>query len=257
MYANYHTHTYLCNHAEGTPRQYVLSAIGAGMKELGFSDHVPYSFSTGHRSHFRMDESSTGDYVSQILALREEFADSICIYVGYEAEYYPAEIDAMLKNIRRFECDYLILGQHFLNNEYDGVYSGAPTADESVLAKYVDQVCEALDTGLFSCVAHPDLLNYKGELSVYERHMSRMCEHAAALGIPLEINMLGLQTHRHYPRPDFWRIAARTGNDVIIGCDAHRAESLRDGRTLGLGLELAETVGVKLTDRLSLRRVSL
>ena len=253
MYANYHTHTYLCRHAEGTPRQYVLSAIDAGMKELGFSDHVPYSFSTGHRSSFRMDESSTGGYVSQILALRREFAGRIRIYVGYEAEYYPAEIDAMLKNILSFECDYLILGQHFLNNEYDGVYSGAPTTDESVLAGYADQVCEALDTGLFSCVAHPDLINYVGDPAVYGRHMGRMCEHAAALGIPLEINMLGLRTHRHYPRRDFWRIAARVGARAVIGCDAHEADALSDGDTEAAARQLAEETGVKLTDKLRLR----
>ena len=44
MEYNYHTHTTRCHHANGTDEQYVLSAIKANYKGLGFSDHVmlPY-----------------------------------------------------------------------------------------------------------------------------------------------------------------------------------------------------------------------
>ena len=42
---NYHTHTFLCNHADGLPSDYVLQAIEDGCTLLGFSDHCPYSVS--------------------------------------------------------------------------------------------------------------------------------------------------------------------------------------------------------------------
>ena len=103
MYANYHTHTYLSNHATGTPRDYVESAIRGGIRLLGFSDHVPYPFSTGHHSGYRVAVADTETYVSEILALREEYKDKIQIFIGYEAEYFPNEFDAMLKNIRKYE----------------------------------------------------------------------------------------------------------------------------------------------------------
>ena len=41
MIANYHTHTWRCRHADGTEREYVETAIEAGFKILGFSDHTP------------------------------------------------------------------------------------------------------------------------------------------------------------------------------------------------------------------------
>ena len=44
MLANFHTHTYRCHHASGTDREYVESAIRAGVKVLGFADHSPYWF---------------------------------------------------------------------------------------------------------------------------------------------------------------------------------------------------------------------
>ena len=39
---NLHTHTARCGHGEGLDIQYVNSAIDAGFKLLGFSDHIPF-----------------------------------------------------------------------------------------------------------------------------------------------------------------------------------------------------------------------
>ncbi|MCB1134396.1 MAG: PHP domain-containing protein, partial [Verrucomicrobiae bacterium] len=41
MPADYHTHTPLCLHAEGTPEEYVDAALAAGVTEYGISDHAP------------------------------------------------------------------------------------------------------------------------------------------------------------------------------------------------------------------------
>ena len=41
MYCDYHTHTPLCLHASGTPQEYVQSAVRAGLREYGISDHAP------------------------------------------------------------------------------------------------------------------------------------------------------------------------------------------------------------------------
>ena len=37
---NYHTHTYRCGHAIGLDEEYVQEAIKAGIKRMGFSDHI-------------------------------------------------------------------------------------------------------------------------------------------------------------------------------------------------------------------------
>ena len=47
MIANYHTHTWRCNHAHGVEKQYIEKAIGQGLQILGFSDHTPYCFPKG------------------------------------------------------------------------------------------------------------------------------------------------------------------------------------------------------------------
>ena len=53
MKANYHTHTLRCGHAKGLDEQYIEAAIGRGMEELGFSDHVPWPYENGFSNNKR------------------------------------------------------------------------------------------------------------------------------------------------------------------------------------------------------------
>ena len=162
MMVNLHTHTVRCNHASGTEREYIETAVRGGLKRLGFSDHAPYVFKDGYYSNYRMRPEQQEDYVTTLQALRDEYKDKIDIQIGYEAEYYPEFFEAFLRQITRFEVNYLILGQHFIENEITRRYSGVTTTDEDYLKTYVDQTCEAMCTGLFTYFAHPDLLNFTG-----------------------------------------------------------------------------------------------
>ena len=72
LIANYHTHTTRCKHASGSEREYIEAAIKAGMKILGFADHVPCPFEDGFVSGIRMDMEDAADYVNDIRALQKE-----------------------------------------------------------------------------------------------------------------------------------------------------------------------------------------
>ena len=261
MRANYHTHTPRCRHAEGKEREYIEAAIRSGIRILGFSDHAPMLFEGDYVSDFRMLPGQTEDYVTTLTALREEYRDQIEILIGYEMEYYPRHFVRSLASILRYEVDYLILGQHFFENEYpverpknrsDG-YSGAPTDEEWKLCMYVDRVIAGLETGTFSCVAHPDLMPYRGDASVYRYHMQRLCETAAFLTIPLEINLLGLGGGRAYPYEPFWDIAASCGCHAVIGCDAHSPDMLGNTDVYARAMALADRHGIPVDDKILLR----
>ena len=100
--ANYHTHTYLCNHAEGEMREYVESALSAGLEILGFSCHAPYAFPEGYYSGFRMKPEQQKTYVDNVLELREEYRGKIEILLGYETEYYPKHFADTLDLLNRY-----------------------------------------------------------------------------------------------------------------------------------------------------------
>lgn len=257
MIANYHTHTVLCRHAKGDIHEYVDTAIQNGLKILGFSDHVACDLSAyGHHSRYRMEVSEIPQYISMVQSVRKEYAGQIRILLGYECEYYPLVFCQVLDRITEYECDYLILGQHFTFNEFDGVWSNAPTEDPAVLRQYVDQVIAAMGTGKFSYVAHPDLIHYVGpDHDLYLGEMSRLCRAARELDVPLEINCLGLSEGRQYPRADFWELVAQEGCRVILGSDAHRPEAVGNPEIVARAMDFAAGLGLTPIEALDLRPV--
>ena len=229
MRYNLHTHTYRCNHATGSDREYVEKAIESGIKVLGFSDHCPQFFpNTDYYSHFRMRPELCEDYVKSVRALQKEYENDIKILLGFETEYYPATYEKFMEFIKPFELDYMIMGQHFVGNEYDegSYYAPEKARKEKFLEQYVDQVKEGLNKGVFTYLAHPDIVYYSGSYDFYCQKITELCEYAKEMDIPLEYNILGYVNKRSYPTPQFWEIAAKTGNKVVLGFDAHRPEAL-------------------------------
>lgn len=255
MIANYHTHTWRCNHASGEEKQYVENALKAGLQILGFSDHAPYIFPNGYYSTFRMRLDQMPDYVDTVLDLRSEFAGRIQIPLGLEIEYYPRHLPELLSILRDYPLDYLILGQHFVGNEYDAPYNGLGSDDEGLLRHYVHQTCDAMNTGLFTYFAHPDLLNFHGNPRLFRHHMRDIVLEAKNCGVPLEFNLLGLAGGRHYPNPMFWEMAAQEGCDVILGRDAHHPEALLDDKTEQRAVEILAGLGIQPLDTAVLRSV--
>lgn len=229
MTYNLHTHTTRCNHAVGADREYVENAIKGGLKTLGFSDHSPYVFKDGYYSSYRMLPSELDGYVKSIQALKEEYKKDIDIFIGLEAEYYPEFFDAFLNLIRPYPIDYMILGQHFIKNEMDcPIGSAARTKDEGFLMGYVHQVIEAMKTGAFTYLAHPDVIRYREDEKIENKAWRLICENAIKYDVPFEINFLGIRDHRHYPYGGFWKIAGETKAPVVIGADAHEPEVVAD-----------------------------
>ena len=141
-----------------------------------------------------------------------------------------------------------MLAQHYLGNEIDDVFSGEPTKDPQRLQRYCAQAKEALNTGYFSCFAHPDFLNFTGENEMYEKYIRDLCIHAKALEIPLEINFLGIWEKRHYPNVKFWKIAGEVGNTVIFGADAHQPEKVWNPEALDVAEKMVAEHRLKLAD---------
>lgn len=250
--ANYHTHTPRCFHARGTEEEYAGAALRGGMKILGFSDHAPQWFQGGYYSNMRMYPEQLPEYCNAVGKVRDAYAGRLEIFLGVEAEYYPAIFGELVKQLRDHGVEYMLLGQHWAGNEIGEVYSGRPTGDEAFLRRYTHQVMDAMNTGLFTYVAHPDTFHFTGDAETYERYIRPMCREAKSCDIPLEINLLGLRDGRHYPNPIFWKMAAEENCRCVIGVDAHTPDVLTDIATYNRGLELVKQYGLELLDTVPL-----
>lgn len=255
MIANYHTHTPLCFHARGTVQEYAQSAFDSGLKILGFSDHTPYRFPEGYYSYMRMYPEQLKTYVREVLDARKAFQGRMKILLGLEVEYYPGCWKETLSMLRDAGIEYFLLGQHWCGNEMGEPYNGRPTDQEEHLARYCNQVMDAMQTGLFTYLAHPDLLHFVGDDRIYRHHMARLCREAKSCGIPLELNLLGLATNRHYPDIRFWEAVAEENCPVVIGVDAHAPEAFADAETEARAREMVAHLGLNLLESVALRSI--
>ena len=65
---------------------------------------------------------------------------------------------------------------------------------EAVLKRYVDMVIEAMNTGKYLYVAHPDMINYAGTDEIYEKHMKRFCSYLKEKNISTTLRQVIIPT---------------------------------------------------------------
>ncbi len=252
---NFHTHTYRCNHADGTEEDYVLEAIKCGLTQLGISDHGPEPWGT---NGYRMLWEEADDYLDTISALKEKYSGRIKIFAGFEYEYARDKLPVLRSMKERDSVDYFALGPHEFYDDSGEMHNSFFLTDKSEFVPFAKSVAEAMETGLYSFVAHPDL--YAMRLT---EHCAEADEAAYIIaktsldtGIPLEINANGMRRghtyqegHLRYPYPywRFWDTVAEVGSKVIIGADAHCPGHLCDA-FVNDAVDFAERHKVNLID---------
>lgn len=247
-------------HAKGSDEDYVLAAIEAGFDEIGFADHTAWKFDTDFVSGMRMPESQLKDYCDSIKALKEKYKDKISIKLGLECEYFSKYLPWLRDIIDEHEIDYIILGHHFAGDETSGIYNGTLNRPEDIY-RYRDDVVEAMETELFSYVAHPDLFmrGYYG----FDEHCKKVSEDiintAIRTGTPLEYNLLGIKHgitdgKPGYPDPDFWKIASELKPKAIVGIDAHAPSDYLENDHIALGYNALAKFGLPPVDTIKFLR---
>lgn len=225
----YHTHTYRCGHGKGTEEEYVLKAIEQGYKVLGFAEHV--FIPDVHMPGIRADIDELDDYLSTIRNLKEKYKDKITIYCGFEAEYSPFLINYYKSLLNEKKIDYLLLGQHFhFSSPTEFVTSFNQKEPRKALKLYTKEVIEGIKSGIFTYVAHPDIIVrvFKQPNRILPHYFKKICKVAAKYDIPLEINLNGSRISKlpqssglTHPYDEFYKIAKKYNCKFIIGIDAH------------------------------------
>ncbi len=236
MKTNFHTHTYRCLHAAGTEKDYVEEAVSKKLDELGFSDHAPFP---DKDYGFRMKYEELEDYINEIDKLKNEYENKLRIYKGLEIEYHPCYIEYYTALLKNYGFDYLALGEHSYTTKsglFKNIFFAEGTSD---YIDYASNISEAVATGFFAFVAHPDLmmLNEFAWDTNCDKACNLILDAAEKYDVPLEYNANGLRrnlTHypdgiRHpYPDERFWKLVSGSKIRVIVGSDCHSPGQLRD-----------------------------
>jgi histidinol-phosphatase (PHP family) len=271
MKSNYHTHLQLCGHADGMSEDYVKAAIDAGYKIIGISDHGPIKPEFMSPEDFKfnwLDRQMTYDqfiniYLPDCFNTKEKYKDKIKVLVGVEIEYIPQYHDYYV-NLKD-KLDYMNLAMHFYYHNGKMINSFEVVNYENVYS-YALCAKEAMETGLFKILVHPDVFMYNYKSLDGKDTFDSECERAARLiiesaiknNVYLEINVGGIFKVTSYnkvlgqfayPRDEFWRIASEYKDlKVVIGVDAHRPTQLK-AKEIKMAYKFAEKHNIILQEK--------
>lgn len=249
---NWHTHTARCGHASGSDEEYVLAAIQAGFKTLGFSDHAAYRKPDPPA---RMDFEQVPEYIQSIRSLSEKYKDQIDIHLGMEVEYYPDQWEEL--SWYRKNLDYCILGQHHIVFEGTSIYK---VDDRENLMAYVDALENGCKHALCDYICHPDVVlwNYPSIDGSVKEAAERIAEISLRYNMPLELNcgsgvLRDMKTYEDgirfaYPTRAFFEVFAEKKCPVIIGLDIHNPKLFLTDKYLDRALSVIEGLDVRILE---------
>ncbi len=252
MIANYHTHTRWCNHGQGEIEDYIKMAIELGFEEIAMTEHIPHR---DNSDPFRMAWEDFEDYNLELDKVIDKYKNKIKIIKGFEAEYYLDALDDYEIFREKYGYELFVLGQHRSGKKREKDNFG-PKGPKDLL-QYAKEVREALYTGIFAFVAHPDLAlegyNDNQWDDTARKAMSMIFQACEDLDIPIEINGNGIRNGRRYPDKDAFELSKNYNLRYILNSDAHAPKELLDSSVIR-GKEFANELGVDLIEKLDFQK---
>lgn len=220
-----HMHTPLCKHAQGKLQAYARQAEKRGLRGIIFTCHNPTE-NDGWSPHVRMRTDQFDTYLSLVDQARADWQGRVDVRLGLECDYYPGAEDWVAGLLRRADFDYALGSVHPQLPEYKARYH--TDGDERAFQRlYFEHLAMAAETGLFDCLAHPDLVKtvFPATWQV-DRLMDDIhgaLDRIATTGTAMELNTYGLKKPCQEMHPGRELLAAMHahGIPVVMGSDAH------------------------------------
>ena len=234
-----------CEHASGSLREVVDSALERGFEVYGVSEHAPRDEDrflypserekgyTVQRLHEEFDA-----YAKAVRALADEYADRMTLLCGFEAEVVPAAQyrERMTGHRERHGFDYMVGSVHYVDEiQIDGEradYERAVEACgglEAFAVRYYELVAEMIEALEPEVVGHLDLIrkNAPAEADLagppIRKAADRALEAAREAGAVLDLNTAGWRKGLATPYPAPWLVkrAYELGVAFCFGDDSH------------------------------------
>ena len=225
LYYDSHMHTPLCKHAWGEPEEYAAQALKAGLKGIIFTCHCPMP--DGFWPSVRMSNSEFDTYVEIVRRAAKAYEGRLDVCLGLESEFFPG-CEEWIRNLHeRADFDYILGGLHWQAKEYLSKFEVGTI--ENFRRTYFEHLAQSAESGLYDCLAHPDLVkNYHPDswcFAIIKNSAEAALDRIAKTGVAMELNTSGLNKSYSEMNPgnEMLRMMADRGIPVVIGSDAHRA----------------------------------
>ncbi len=224
LFYDSHMHTPLCKHAWGEPEEYAQQAIKAGLKGIIFTCHCPMP--DGFWPTVRMADSEFDTYVGLVQRAAEAYKGKLDIRLGIESEYFPGQEEWITKLHQRADFHFVLGGVHWQAKEYLAKFETGTI--ENFRRTYFEHLARSAESGLYDCLAHPDLVkNYHPDswcFAIVKNTVATALDRIAATGVAMELNTSGLNKSYSEMNPgqEMLRMMAERKIPVVVTSDAHR-----------------------------------
>jgi histidinol-phosphatase (PHP family) len=222
-------HCHFCRHAIGRIDEYARAAQAQGRAEICVTPHIPLpGFRPGFwGNRLRMDEREFDSYLNELEKTRAAFPD-LTILSGVEADYIPSMENYLAQFLSRYTFDFVLMSVHFISTWEDDEWAFGFRKNRSLPSVYRDyfrEMRDGIETGLFDCLAHLDLIKQPGKpvLATNREDVEEVLEACLAQGLSVEINTSGMRKEiaETYPCSQIIRLAIDKGVAIVTGSDAH------------------------------------
>jgi len=219
---DYHIHSRFSD-GKSAPEDYIAPAISAGLKEIGFSEHLTLFRES---LEWSMNASAVEPYLTHIKALSQNVRD-IIVRTGLEVDFFPGKEKEISSFLSSVNLDYAIGSVHYLGDSSVDVgpefYDGKNI--DSLYKTYFEQVIAAAASGLFDIIAHCDLIRIYGfkPSADPENLYRKMARSFKTHDVVFEINTNGMNRpiSDFYPDRQFLHIFKEENVPVCVNSDAH------------------------------------
>lgn len=225
VYFDSHMHTPLCKHAWGEPEEYAARGLEQGLQGIIITCHSPMP--DGFWPHVRMSEAEFDTYLHLVERCRRRMTGQLEVRLGLESDYFPG-LEKWAETLHQRAPFHYILGSvHWQGPEYRAAFEKQGLV--AFRRTYFQHLADSAETGLFDCLAHPDLIkNYHPDdwqFEEWEDDIAAALDRIAKTGVAMELNTSGLyKSYAEYnPGPPMLRLMAARGIPVVLGSDSHRA----------------------------------
>lgn len=224
---------------------YIDAAIALGMTQFGVSDHGPAYFRPGDHPlpGTQMARSELPHYISDALALKQQYEGRIAVKLGVEADFIPGQEAELAEILQAHPFDYVLGSVHYA---YDiSIFSRTRWETEAaanVYTEYYRLVQRAAALGLFDILSHLTAVEAYGPPlpdDLAERLYPPVAQAIAASGCLVEINTSGYRKmggDDPFPNRRMLRHLIAAGVPLTFGSDCHKPEEVGFGRERVLAL---------------------
>jgi histidinol-phosphatase (PHP family) len=221
--------------------EYVLAAIGHGLKEIIFLEHMEEGIESERVTW--LSDADFQSYFNEGERLQRRYGDRITIGMGVECGYNPDCGEELRRRLLARPWAQIGLSCHFLRTEeasaHLNLFSRNPESlrlaraygPDRLLSQYFANLTEAVETLPGTKVCHLDgALRFLAEISLSESHyrqIDHLLHRMQARGLALELNTSGLTIRGEiFPNRRILARARELGLALVLGSDAHRPQEV-------------------------------